>query len=267
MKNLVLTYHEGKANHVEIFKYPDGQQNVVVDLNYYSPKDDIKIKCSVRNFNELEVLLCIIAALKKFDRKVTHIEFIYLFGMRSDRSFESGQPNYFMDVVAPIIRSIDIYHKTFFSPHTQFCAMQAGGYGRASILASFQDEVKKQILIGADQSFNDGFVFANMRKERTEDGVIQNLSPEDIAKLKGYLEKSPESELLLCDDLCDGGATFISASKVLRSHFPEKKLNLYINHALFTKGIDVVAEHFDRIYCTNSYQTLSHPKLTQLKVI
>jgi ribose-phosphate pyrophosphokinase len=55
----------------------------------------------------------------------------------------------------------------------------------------------------------------------------------------------------IVDDICDGGRTFIELSKEL------KKRNcgnvyLIISHGIFSKGIDVLREHFTKVFCTNS---------------
>ena len=99
-----LIYKHNQEHHFKIIKYPDGQQNVELDMEYFNdPKSPIDIICSVRNFSELELLLSLCAALRKNDFYIASIQFNYLFGMRSDRAFHIGQPNYFRDVLAPII--------------------------------------------------------------------------------------------------------------------------------------------------------------------
>lgn len=267
MKNvLILRYYEGQANHVTIIKYPDGQQNVIVDLDYYSPKYNIKINCSIRNFSELEVLLCIIAALKKFDRKVIEIRFSYLFGMRSDRSFEEGQPNYFMDIIAPIIKNLDIKDKVILDPHTEFCAMKCDAR-TINIVDYYHLNKNNYTIIGGDQSFDNHLIDANFHKTRTFNGIEQELTQSDIFNIELKMRRLNNDNIMILDDLCDGGATFISGSKYLKIHFPDSKLYLCITHGLFTKSIDIVADHFDHIYCSNSYQTINHPKVTQFEVI
>src|ERR1700744_4467063 len=91
----------------ELITYPDGQHSIKLHMDKLNKKDDILIICRIKNFSELEVLLCLIAALNKNDFVCMHIEFVYLFGMRSDRAFSEGEPNYFKDVVAPIINNIN----------------------------------------------------------------------------------------------------------------------------------------------------------------
>jgi ribose-phosphate pyrophosphokinase len=74
--------------------------------------------------------------------------------------------------------------------------------------------------------------------------------------------------ILIYDDLCDAGGTFIQAAKYLREKLGLKnRLELLVTHGLFTKGVDNVAPYFDRIITTNSYQEIVHPKVLQIEVI
>lgn len=55
--------------------------------------------------------------------------------------------------------------------------------------------------------------------------------------------------LLVCDDICDGGYTFIKLAEVIKASRPDTKLDLYVTHGLFTKGKDVLYNAgYDTIY-------------------
>lgn len=56
------------------------------------------------------------------------------------------------------------------------------------------------------------------------------------------------------DDLCDGGATFLSVGKMLRKTQPGlTKLDLYVTHGLFSRGDKDLHDVFDNVYCYNLY--------------
>ncbi len=61
-------------------------------------------------------------------------------------------------------------------------------------------------------------------------------------------------KLLIVDDICDGGGTFIGLADHIKSlgQSYEIELDLYVSHGLFTKGIDALTERFGRITTTNS---------------
>lgn len=54
--------------------------------------------------------------------------------------------------------------------------------------------------------------------------------------------------LLVVDDLCDGGGTFLGLAEVLKPHTAD----LYVTHGLFTKGTKALAKAYQRIITTDS---------------
>jgi ribose-phosphate pyrophosphokinase len=77
------------------------------------------------------------------------------------------------------------------------------------------------------------------------DMTIQYVNMANIAK--------PGQRFLIIDDLCDGGATFISVAKKLRSQVPDIIIDLYVTHGIFSKGKEhLLANGINNIYTTNS---------------
>jgi len=106
-----------------------------------------------------------------------------------------------------------------------FVAPDAGARKRVSELAKhFKTEV----------------VFA----EKVRDPVTGKLSG---AQVQGTL---PERPLLIVDDICDGGGTFIQLAQALREQ-TSQPLYLYVTHGLFTKGIEVLQPYFKGIFAAN----------------
>lgn len=66
-------------------------------------------------------------------------------------------------------------------------------------------------------------------------------------------EKITGKRVLITDDICVGGMTFIELAKELRKYNP-KSIKLFITHGIFTKG--TALEGIDKVYCTNSCKTL-----------
>lgn len=64
-----------------------------------------------------------------------------------------------------------------------------------------------------------------------------------------------EYNILINDDICDGGLTFIEAAKTLENTLNNiNSISLFVTHGLFTKGImNLIDNGIDHIYTTNSY--------------
>ncbi len=78
--------------------------------------------------------------------------------------------------------------------------------------------------------------------------------------------------LLIVDDICDGGGTFILLAKELNKvnnnpqiHF-DSKLELYVTHGIFSKGVDELLKNYRIIYTTNSFNTIYNPNVIQYNI-
>lgn len=59
--------------------------------------------------------------------------------------------------------------------------------------------------------------------------------------------------LIIADDICDGGRTFIELAKVLRPYQP-KAIVLYVSHGIFSKGLKVFDGYIDHVLTPYSFQ-------------
>jgi ribose-phosphate pyrophosphokinase len=106
-----------------------------------------------------------------------------------------------------------------------FVAPDAGARKRVSTLAKM---------------FNTDVVFADKKR----DPVSGKLSG---AQVQGDLPARP---LLVVDDICDGGGTFVDLARVLREK-TDQPLYLYVTHGLFTKGLDVLKAGYAGVFSAN----------------
>lgn len=67
------------------------------------------------------------------------------------------------------------------------------------------------------------------------------------------LEEAAGARVLIVDDICDGGGTFIGLAEKLRTERGYTfDLHLWTTHGIYSRGIAPLAEHFSHIYCTDS---------------
>lgn len=90
-------------------------------------------------------------------------------------------------------------------------------------------------------------------------GVITCSKTRNLAdgKITGMTVDGPGDmshlNLLVLDDICDGGRTFIELAMLLEARNP-KTLELAVTHGIFSKGVDAVSNHYDHIYTTDSFR-------------
>ena len=274
-----LIYKHGELLHGTIIHYPDGQRQVKLDMSYFNcPKEPIDIRCSIRNFTELEVLLCIVGALKSADLVIGRIEYVYLFGLRSDRKFEAGSCNYVEHVLAPIIKRLDdqcLWPCKFLQPHGRATSYFNRDYGYSNTVhCPLPDEFRHTVRIGGDESAKDIVSHGTEFWEKDPLYFVKSRHKDEISLyLSGITENKIDKTdlpILIMDDLCDGGATFIAEAEYLRDTAAinkDRKIYLFVYHGLFTKGFDELFKYFDRIYTTNSYKEYPAEVESKLHVI
>ncbi len=113
----------------------------------------------------------------------------------------------------------------------------AGGVGRAM---SF---LKRMIDANKTNSSEHNYNFAFTHKLRSKPGEIGNM---------WFLGDVENKDVLILDDICDSGGTFIESSKKLREN-GAKKVMIYSTHGLFTEGVDCVAKNFDLVMASNTH--------------
>lgn len=60
------------------------------------------------------------------------------------------------------------------------------------------------------------------------------------------------AKLFVLDDICDGGRTFVGVRELLQQLEPSK-VELAVTHGIFSYGTEVVADIYDTVYTTNSW--------------
>lgn len=59
--------------------------------------------------------------------------------------------------------------------------------------------------------------------------------------------------VMICDDICDGGRTFLAVSKILKETYKAKTVYLYITHGIFPFGYDHLKQYIDKIYVNSCW--------------
>ena len=75
-------------------------------------------------------------------------------------------------------------------------------------------------------------------------------------------------DLLIVDDLCDAGGTFIGSASVLREA-GARSVSLYVTHGIFSKGVEnLLSNGIDALYTTTSLASpaLAHPNLELIDI-
>lgn len=297
MKTLNLVYPDKSDITYKIQKFPDGQQDIVIDSitdggDFGGVKPTFKmINCQIKShfnsFKDLELIICATKALRRLDVKEIHLYIPYLLGARSDRQFVEGGTSYLVDVVAPIINSLEFESVTVIDVHSDVAAACIKNLNIVSNLSLTREffrvtyglaETRKEnpfVLISPDAGSLKKIYKVAEDLDYKNDIIICSKHRDTNGKLTATVVPMgkhwvSDKDVIIIDDICDGGATFINIAKQLKNNGWKNKIYLIVTHGIFSKGFEELSQYFDGIYCTNSYQDIDFEarniKLQQLNV-
>lgn len=76
----------------------------------------------------------------------------------------------------------------------------------------------------------------------------------DTGKITGFHmedELPDEGRFLIVDDICDGGGTFLALAEA--TGLPKERLDLWVTHGIFSRGIQPLLDRFGVIHTTDSF--------------
>jgi len=75
-------------------------------------------------------------------------------------------------------------------------------------------------------------------------------------EVPGLDDTSGSKNFVICDDICDGGRTFIEIAKAIQYNRPKEifndKIYLCVTHGIFSAGFEELEKYFKAILTTNS---------------
>ena len=86
---------------------------------------------------------------------------------------------------------------------------------------------------------------AVLDKVRKNGKIFQVLKPEYTEVVKNA------KNIVIFDDICDGGGTFLGAVNVIREYNINAKIYLVISHGIFSKGTDILLDKFEDVIVIN----------------
>ena len=82
-----------------------------------------------------------------------------------------------------------------------------------------------------------------IRADKIRDTMTGALSGFEV-----YADDLTGKDVVILDDLCDGGGTFIGLAKKLREK-GAAKITLYVTHGMFTKGVKDLLIYIEEVWC------------------
>lgn len=240
----------------ETFTFPGGEIQVRVERGYWHPSDRLEITADVCNSASIMELFLVTDAVRHLYPNVP-IDLVmpYLPYARQDRVCASGEA-FSLKVMCDLINAQGYASVTVWDGHSKetMARLANGRMVEAHRFVAHIPNKSTTTLIAPDAGaharvkFCAGFFGMKMvSAEKTRDPLT--------GKITGTVVHSGslgDADLLIVDDICDGGRTFIELAKVLRP-LTTGKINLYVTHGIFSQGFDVFNGLIDHIYVANPF--------------
>ena len=122
-------------------------------------------------------------------------------------------------------------------------ALDEFAFGKYGVTVLFPDE-------GAAKRYG------NMRREGVQFLCATKKRDATTGELLGFdvpdTTQFKFDRIMIVDDICDGGGTFVGVAEALRAKGNSMQLGLYVTHGIFSNGFSKLREYFDEIYTTDS---------------
>lgn len=243
----VINFINGKG--YKVIEFPDGELHL--ELDGIDRKEDVWIECRICNGNDLFLLMQLSDILKRQCVKVIHIGIYYLMGMRCDRLFDLNRP-FTLGIVADVINSFNANEVCVYEAHSDRTIKEIRNC-KNFMLTPFNlyRYEKDYTFVAPDKGAKERY------KKLDFDVVCSKKRDAATGELLGFeanaLKSVEGKDLMVADDLCDGGGTFVGLAPKLRELKP-KSLSLLVTHAVQKKGIENVAAVYDKVYITDTYK-------------
>lgn len=276
MVTLDLTRGVVTTEQYKAFKFPGGEIHFKLSQNLCSEAFNVvQINTRLNTAEDLIFLCIVVDTLKKDFNSSIEVFIPYMPYQQADRNFSKGEC-FSLKTITRILNSLPVDSYEVFDPHSDITAalinqcqvvnnhkfiscvlgtiygtagenVRVGPHGVYDMKADEQlvllcpdSGAYKKIFNLAEALGFEGEILCCQKHRSITTGAVQVVVP-----------TLPAKDVLIIDDICVGGRTFIEIAKRINLPTGCKKY-LAISHGIFSSGFSELSEHFDGIFTTNS---------------
>lgn len=277
MVDHIRLYVDNQEVPTKFIEFSDGAVNIQLLEELPFPKMNGKYQLQVSASVPTQAILQELALFKDLvqhnstdDDYSWSIHFEYHPYARADRRFHENEPfclSVFIRTVLglfgttlDVVTSMDVHSETAKLLWEKHGVYFAEGSQDTLLLASLPEGTTYSILVAPDKGAVEkarkcastlkawALIEATKVRDKETGRIIRTEIP------AGATQVIIGKNVLIVDDICDGGGTFLPLADVLKAA-GAKEVHLYVTHGIFSKGLDVFSGHIDKIFC---YQTVGN---------
>ena len=253
---------------VQVFTFSGGEVHVKLDMTAFSLINFIGVKVQIhQEIRTSDDFMAVVMAKDALDEIFrfypnTPIELysLYVPYARQDRYCEQGEA-FGVRTFARLLNSLNFSRVVIADPHSE---VTPAVINNLQIMP--QHEIAFYMLGWKLRMDNfelvspDGGALKKIFKLGTQMNLkvhcadkIRDTATGDIIRTDISVQDFGGANLMIVDDICDGGRTFIELAKVLRDR-NAGRIELFVTHGIFSKGVDVFEGYVDCIHSFNVWE-------------
>lgn len=242
---------------VKAFQFSGGECHVSIEG--IAIKDVTEVVAYLYSSDDVMRLLMVVDAIRQ-ENSQTQIDLVipYFPYARQDRVCNKGEA-FSAKVMAGLINALECQSVTVLDPHSKVVTDHLKSCHAVSqvdlvrgALAEFIS-TRKLTLVSPDkgaaektQAVADALGFDVIACSKMRDPKSGQITHSEVhGDVQG-------KDLIILDDICDGGRTFTELANVLKNH-GAGDLYLYVTHGIFSKGLGVLKAQFTHVFCVHAF--------------
>lgn len=239
---------EGGVHYVSVFGYPSGEPRVMerpdcVDRVLLRPT-------SMQGF--LGGLFWIDALIER-GHPSPDLILPFVPGARQDRLNDDGDYLFTAKSIARMVNDRNLPRVTVLDPHSDVIAALID---RCEVIHAHEcihrltEPYSAVISPDAGAEKRAGSVARKLGRPLVHGWKTRDVSTGAIAGFGIEPGLAVGSRVLVVDDICDGGGTFVGLAKILKAS--QVEADLFVTHGIFSRGTPVLLSHYRKVFCTDS---------------
>lgn len=242
---------------VKTFTFSGGECHVTIEN--IAIGDVTNVEAYLYNSDDVMRLLMVVDAVRQ-ENAETNIDLIipYFPYARQDRVCNRGEA-FSAKVMVDLINGLNCHSVTVLDPHSDVIV---DALHNCKVIT--QADLIKGTVRDFIHSHNLALVSPDKGAARKTQAVADHYGFDVISCSKvrdtktGHITHSEVhgdvagKDLIILDDICDGGRTFTELAKTLKEH-GAGDLYLYVTHGIFSKGLEVLRVHFMHVFCVHTF--------------
>lgn len=261
-----------KTDLYEAFKFPGGELHFKLNMQGFSKKmeeaksNEITIVAKLNTSDDIILLFLVIDTIKKdFESNYLSVLIPYMAYQQADRDFGMGE-SFSLRTITKLLNSFGVNKFVVFDAHSDVTpallnkckVVDNSAFIEFSISkwAEFTKKEEKDLVIlspdaGAWKKIGKLAEKIEFKGNIAAANKYRNISSGEIASTEISVNDFEGKDVLIIDDICMGGGTFIALAKLLKEK-NAGKLYLAISHGIFSNGFRTILDQFDKIFITDS---------------